>query len=194
MKTLSLGGIGKIATYSRVRIYQLAVAGKIPFKPIKQPPEGQYRYEDTPKLREWCEEKRRTKPRRAQHRRYPWQEKLPTYSRIGMHARGCDEAVLNQMALELITGHADPSDVENAIKLLDACALVRTPVADEPDQSYPCIKGTLIHLAKCLLNLPLYNDGGRIPTVDETLSRLRQNLEWGAQRIGDPQAMRLRGK
>ena len=63
MKVLSLGDIARLAGYSRARIHRFAVDGTIPGKPIRKPPEGQFRYEDTPELRAWCEERKRSKAR-----------------------------------------------------------------------------------------------------------------------------------
>ena len=109
MKALSLGQIGKLSGYSRTRTHQLAVDGRIPFHPIKQPPQGQYRYEDTPELRAWCQEKRNLKPKRK--------DRSPSRPPRG----GKINALIEEFIEALESGTASREDLTCAKDILDAC-------------------------------------------------------------------------
>jgi hypothetical protein len=157
MKPLSIGDIARLAGYTRQGIHRLAVEGRIPFKPIKQPPEGQYRFANTRELRAWCEHKRYSKPRAEPRQIRLERRRIPTYAPRSGFARDFDERVFAAMGCRVFNRDADPADIQNAILLIDACAaLVEAPLDDHDTQ--PCTRGTLAVLAQHLLGLPLsYN-------------------------------------
>ena len=137
MSELSLGQIAKVAGYSRVRIYDFAVKGRIPGEPLRKPPEGQYRFEDTPALRSWCKKLRKNKPK-AQPRR-----QASPRSASGRAARAEWE-----MRAVLKSGKADKKDLENALSLLESCRrLAYVPVFKEQ----PCTRGVLGIMAHFLM-------------------------------------------
>ena len=136
MSALSLGDIAKLAGYSRVRTYQFAVEKRIPGKPLVKPPEGQYRFEDTPDLRRWCKTLRRNKPKAGQ--RNP-----STRS-----ASGRAVSAEKEMRAVLKSGKADKNDLKNALSLLQSCRrLVLTPMYEEQ----PCTRGVLGIMAQLLM-------------------------------------------
>jgi hypothetical protein len=136
MKALSLGQIGKLAGYRRTRIYQLAVSGRIPFEPIKQPPAGQYRYADTPEIREWCELKRKTKPQRRNR---------PTR----FVRRGKLRADISAFVETLEAGRADRNDLVFATNLFASSQPLFEPPSCWDD--LPCTRGVLAWLCFVLL-------------------------------------------
>lgn len=140
MDALSLGDIAKLAGYSRARIHQFAVEGRIPGEPLRRPPEGQFRFADTPELRAWCKAKRKTKPKAMPGR--PGRK----YSR---RVSSRDERAIYDMVTLLECGQPQASDIRNAIALLDACRPLSFASLDDNPQ--PCTKGTLSTLAHFLV-------------------------------------------
>jgi hypothetical protein len=90
-KLLSLGKIAKLAGYTPAGMHKWAIGGKIPFEPVKRPPEGQYRYEDTPELRAWCKQahdaKHLAEPRFATRREHDIARKKGLLSYSGFFAK-----------------------------------------------------------------------------------------------------------
>lgn len=124
MNALSLGDIARLACYSRVRIYQLAVNERIPFKAIKRPPEGQFRFADTPELRAWCQAMRSSKPKALKRKAQRPRKFTPIY----------------EAARIIKSGKATMPDLENALKLLESCrGLFLSVVVGEQ----PCTSGVL---------------------------------------------------
>lgn len=166
MKPLSLGDIAKLAGYSRARIHQFAVEGKIPFKAIKQPPEGQFRYEDTRGLRVWCRAKRKSKPK-AQPRGL----RRPDTRSVSARVR----RAIKEMVSVLESGRAEASDIQNAISLLNVCGpLAFAPLRD--NQPQPCTKGALATLAHYLLSWTQF-DAPRFIEAHEIFNRLHRDLD-----------------
>ena len=162
MSALSLGDIAKLAGYSRVRIYHFAVGKRIPGKPLVKPPEGQYRFEDTPELRAWCKSKRKSKPKAK-----PRRPAIRSLSGRIRHAFGDMESLLE-------SGSGETSDVQNAISLIDACRLLA--FASLNDKPQPCTKGALAILAHCLLGSAQFS-APRFVGTHQCLWLIREQLE-----------------
>jgi hypothetical protein len=151
MGALSLGQIGKLSGYARTRIHQLAVDGQIPFKPIKQPPVGQYRYADTPEIRAWCDFKRTTKPKVASRRPRP-----PRRGKIG--------AQLGKFIEALDSGTLERNDLVTAINLLNACKPLFEPPSSFNEN--PCTRGVLAYLCFLLVRSPARRVADTIPNAN----------------------------
>jgi hypothetical protein len=167
METLSLGDIAKLAGYSRARIHRFAVDGRIPGDPLRRPPKGQYRFRDTPELRDWCKAKRKTKPKAMPRR------SRPDNRSFSAHVR----AAIGDMVKELESGTADPSDIRDAIALLDACHALVAMSAPLEGVRRPCTKGVLATVAHFLLRSQWQRFDTRLFVKGHTLfGRLRKEL------------------
>jgi hypothetical protein len=161
MKALSLGEIGKLAGYSRARIHSFAIEGKIPGKPVRRPPEGQYRYENTPKLRAWCRKLRKNKPKAQPRNPSP------------RSASGRTWVAVDDMLSALESGTASRRDLQNAIQLLQSAELlVFAPLSGSLQ---PCTKGVLTTLSDRLLGSSRF-DASRFQETVNLLDNLRKQL------------------
>ena len=160
---LSLGDIAKLTNYSRARIHRLAVDGRIPSEPLRRPPKGQYRFRDTPELRDWCKAKRKAKPK-ALPRRFR-QDTRSASARV--------RRAIGEMESAIQSGKADPSDIENALELLGICSpLAHADLFGNPQ---PCTKGVLAILAQFLLGWALF-DARRFARKHAALNALQKEL------------------
>jgi hypothetical protein len=136
MKPLSLGDIARLAGCSRARIHQLASKGRLPGEPLKRPPEGQYRFADTPELRKWCEFEGELRAENRAKRPSP----RSTLGRTRRAKQAMDDAA--------VVGGVDTDDLETAKALFISC---RRLFAPRSFGEQPMTRGILAVLAHHLV-------------------------------------------